>query len=84
MVDYIAIDMTTGLGSCVITKNPGNLYTKVSYRKLIPHILYSVKYTGDMRYLNRFADNPLEVIDSIFRVVLPDNGLSMTPKGLQR
>lgn len=77
MVDYIAIDMTTGLGSCVITKNPGNLYTKVSYRKLIPHILYSVKYTGDMRYLNRFADNPLEVIDSIFRVVLPDNGYNI-------
>ena len=77
MVDYIAIDMTTGLGSCVITKNPGNLYSKVSYRKLIPHILYSVKYTGDMRYLNRFADNPFEVIDSIFRVVLPDNGYNI-------
>lgn len=76
-VDYIALDMTTGLASCVITKNPGELYTKVSYRKLIPHILYSVKYTGDMRYLNRFADTPLEVIDSIFRVVLPDNGYNI-------
>lgn len=73
-VDYIAIDMTTGLSSSVITKAPGNYYTKESYRKLIPHILYSVKYTGDVRYLNRFADNPLEVIDSIFRVVLPNNG----------
>lgn len=76
-VDYIALDVTTGLASCVITKNSGELYTKVSYRKLIPHILYSVKYTGDMRYLNRFADNPLEVIDSIFRVVLPDNGYNI-------
>ena len=76
-VDYIAIDMTTGLASCVITKQPGNLYTEVSYRRLIPHILYSVKYTGDMRYLNRFASNPIEVIDSIFRVVLPNNGYTI-------
>lgn len=73
-VHYIAIDMTTGLSSSVITKAPGNYYTKESYRKLIPHILYSVKYTGDVRYLNRFVDKPLEVIDSIFRVVLPNNG----------
>lgn len=76
-VDYIALDMATGCASHVLTKNPGELYTKMSYRKLIPHILYSVKYTGDMRYLNRFADNPLEVIDSIFRVVLPDNGYNI-------
>lgn len=76
-VDYIALDMTTGLASHILTKNPGELYSKVSYRKLIPHILYSVKYTGDMRYLNRFADSPLEVIDSIFRVVLPDNGYNI-------
>lgn len=76
-VDYIAIDMSTGLASFVITKNPGNLYTEASYKRLIPHILYSVKYTGDMRYLNRFADDPLTVIDSIFRVVLPNNGYNI-------
>lgn len=76
-VDYIALDMTTGRASHILTKNHGELYTNVSYRKLIPHILYSVKYTGDMRYLNRFADNTLEVIDSIFRVVLPDNGYNI-------
>lgn len=77
MVDYIALDMTTGLTSCVITKKPDNLYTKVSYKQLIPHILYSVKYTGDTRYLNRFAHEPLKVIDSIFRVVLPNNGYNI-------
>ena len=76
-VDYIAIDMSTGLASFVITKNPGNLYTEASYKRLIPHILYSVKYTGDMRYLNRFADDPLTVIDSIFRVILPNNGYNI-------
>lgn len=76
-MDYIAIDMSAGLASFVITKNPGNLYTEASYKRLIPHILYSVKYTGDMRYLNRFADDPLAVIDSIFRVVLPNNGYNI-------
>lgn len=30
-----------------------------------------------MRYLNRFADDPLAVIDSIFRVVLPNNGYNI-------
>lgn len=29
-VDYIAIDLTTGLSSLVISKNPGNLYTEAS------------------------------------------------------
>lgn len=77
MVDYIALDMTTGLASCIITKKPGELYTKASYKRLIPKILYSVKYTGDVRYLNRFAHDPLKVIDSIFRVVLPNNGYNI-------
>lgn len=77
MVDYIALDMTTGLASCVITKKPGDLYSKASYKRLIPNILYSVKYTGDVRYLNRFAHDPLTVIESIFRVVLPNNGYNI-------
>ena len=76
-IDYIAIDMKTGLSSAVVTKNPGELYTKQSYRKLIPHIFQSVKYNGDMRYLDAFIDNPMEIIDSIFRVVLPDNGYNI-------
>ena len=76
-VDYIAIDLKTGHSSAVITKKPGDLYTKASYRKLIPHIFYSVKYTGDMRYLDAFIDDPMQIIDSIFRVVLPDNGYNI-------
>lgn len=77
MVDYIAIDMTTRLASSVITKRPGELYTTASFKRLIPHILYSVKYTGDRRYLDRFVDDPLDVIDSIFRIVLPNNGYNI-------
>ena len=76
-IDYIAIDLKTGLSSSVITKRPNDLYHKGSYKQLIPHILYSVKYTGDHRYLSRFADRPLEVIDSIFRVVLANNGYNI-------
>ena len=76
-IDYIALDMKSGLSSAVITKNPGDLYTKASYRKLIPHIFYSVKYSGDKRYLDTFIDKPYEIIDSIFRVVLPNNGYNI-------
>ncbi|MBO5015180.1 MAG: ATP-dependent DNA helicase [Bacteroidaceae bacterium] len=76
-VDYIALDLKTGLASSVITKNPGDLYTKASYRKLIPHIFYSVKYTGDKRYLDTFIDKPYEIIDAIFRVVLPNSGYNI-------
>ncbi len=76
-MDYIAIDIQTGHASHVKTVNPGELYSKASLRKLIPHILYSVKYTGDIRYLDLFADDPIDIIDSIFRVVLADNGYNI-------
>ena len=33
-VNYIAIDMTTGLSSSVITKAPGSYYTKESYHEI--------------------------------------------------
>lgn len=76
-IDYIAIDLESGLSSSVITKQPDNLYPRESYRELIPHILSSIKYTGDKRYMNRFSDKPLDVIDSIFRYVLPNNGYNI-------
>ena len=76
-IDYIALDMTTGYASLVISKLPGNLYQQDSYRRLIPHILYAVKYTGDARYLNRFGNDPKAVIEAIFRVVLPENGYAI-------
>ena len=76
-IDYIALDMTTGCASHVISKAPSNFYSMETYRQLIPHILYAVKYTGDNRYLNQFAKKPLDVIDGIFRIVLPDNGYTI-------
>ena len=74
-VDYIAIDMSTGLGSFVITKNPGNLYTEASYKRLIPHILYSVKYTGDMRYLNRLLTRSSVLFSPITDITFGKNRL---------
>ena len=46
-VDYIAIDMSTGLGSFVITKNPGNLYTEASYKRLIGRVSSQVQHFLD-------------------------------------
>lgn len=51
-IDYIALDMATGFSSLVVTiiaKSPGDLYTKASYVRLIPDILYAIRYTGDER-----------------------------------
>lgn len=76
-IDYLVIDLKTGLSSTVNTVKSSNLYPKESYRDLIPLILNSIKYNGDKRYLNRFADRPLDVIDSIFRYVLPNNGYNI-------
>jgi len=68
---YIALDMNTGRGSEVIHRRLGNFLKQTEFRALIPHILYSIKYNGDHRYLDKFVVNPVEVIDSIFRVILP-------------
>lgn len=76
-VDYIALDTLTGLESSIKTMHPNNLLSKPSYRKLLPDLMYSIKYTGDKRYINKFADNPMEVIDTIFRLILTDNGYNI-------
>lgn len=77
MVDYIALDTHTGLESAVKTVRPNNLLTKASYRKLIPDIIYSIKYTGDKRYISKITDNAMEVIETIFRFILPENGYTV-------
>ena len=74
---YIALDMETGLGSVIVRRLPGKYVGKNEYRSLMPHILSSIKYTGDSRYCSAFAERPLEVIDSIFRVVLPEYGYNI-------
>lgn len=46
---YIALDSKTGLGSEFV--NTSYKYKKSEYETLIPKILNSIKYTGELRYL---------------------------------
>lgn len=74
---YLALDMNTGLSSQITRRSLARPFKRVDYKKMIPLILNSIKYSGDKRYYNAMADKPLEVIDSIFRVVLASNGYSI-------
>ena len=49
--EYIAVDKTTGYGSVVCTKK--TLVRPFEYHKMSNEILYSIKYTGDARYLQK-------------------------------
>lgn len=73
---YIAIDMKTGLSVEICTRKDG-VYMEHEYTELIPDIFNAIKYTGDRRYKNVFAADPLKVIDSIFRIVLPSFGYAV-------
>ena len=74
---YVALDNNTGYGSEVTRRKKGNLYDERSYRSMTPLVLASIKYTGDKRYLNVIVSNPLEAIESIFRVILPEYGFTV-------
>lgn len=73
---YIAIDMKTGLSVEICSRKNG-VYMEHEYTELIPDIFNAIKYTGDRRYKNVFAADPLKVIDSIFRIVLPSFGYTV-------
>ena len=72
---YIAYDTTTGKGSLICRKKTP--YKNTQYGLLLKPLLFSIKYTGDHRYLDSFRTNPEEVIDSIFRVILPEYGYAI-------
>lgn len=75
---YIAIDKNTELATEVKYINSNRkLYTKRTYPRLIANILYSIKYNGDIRYLETVSIKPNEAIDFIFRVVLPYHGYAV-------
>lgn len=71
---YIALDKTTGYGSFITSKSKKCAYRLETYRTMIPRILYSIKYTGDRRYLQDFSFSPEMMISFIFRTVLPYYG----------
>lgn len=73
--EYIALDRTTGLTSMVMErKSP---IASSDYPFIIPKILYSIKYTGDKRYLGVSAYSPIELIDTIFRAIMPQYGYAV-------
>lgn len=75
---YYAIDMKTNLSSEVCHRTEG-LYDREAFKEMIPAILSSIKYTGDRRYIRGLAPDPMELIDSIFRSVLPEYGFFSFP-----
>ena len=81
LLEYIALDQTTGLTSWVTErKDP----LEVSeYPTIFPQILYSIKYTGDQRYKGAGAYPPVELIDIIFKVIMPQYGYTFREQQLE-
>ena len=73
MIIYYAVDTKTGYSSEVIRITEKEI-TEQNYKDLISPILYSIKYTGDCRYFNIFAFDTENLIDTIFRTILPAYG----------
>lgn len=74
---YVALDSKTGYGSEITRRSKDRLFDRRSYRSMTPLVLESLKYLGDERYRSVIINHPLETIDSIFRVVLPEYGYNV-------
>lgn len=74
---YIAVDMKTGYGSEVISLKNKERFTVRDFNKLLPLVLYSIKYTGDRRYLMAGTQDGYMIIEYIFKVVLPEYGYTV-------
>ena len=78
---YIALDMTTGVGSVMYRgKKPLRIADKYT---VIPYICNAIKYTGDRRYGNVMESDPIEIIDSIFRDILPKYGFNVREEQIE-
>lgn len=78
---YIALDMTTGVGSVMYRgKKPLRITDK---HTVIPCICNAIKYTGDRRYGGVMESDPIEIIDSIFRDILPKYGLNVREEQIE-
>ncbi len=74
---YIVLDMETGYGSELCRRKKGCPIREESFKALIPHIFQSIKYTGSKRHMDPMDADPIAVIDSVFRVVLPNYGYAI-------
>jgi len=78
---YIALDMKTNLSSQILeSKTPIDITDEMAF---VPKIYSAIKYTGDRRYLDVMIENPLDVIDSIFRIILPTYGYSIREEQIE-
>ena len=78
---YIALDMTTGVGSVMYRgKKPLRITDK---HTVIPYICNAIKYTGDRRYGSVMESDPIEIIDSIFRDILPKYGFNVRDEQIE-
>lgn len=72
--EYIALDRTTGKTSWVLErKTPMDAS---EYPDITPQILYSIKYTGDPRYKGASSYSAMDLMDIIFKVLMPKHGYS--------
>ena len=78
---YISLDMTTGVGSVMYRgKKPLRIADK---HTVIPYICNAIKYTGDRRYGGVMESDPIEIIDSIFRDILPKYGFNVREEQIE-
>ena len=56
---------------------------KDEYLLIIPKILFSIKYNGDQRYKGAGAYPPTDLIDIIFRVIMPQYGYAVREQQLE-
>lgn len=74
MFEYIAMDRTTGKTSWVLErKTPMDAS---EYPNITPQILYSIKYTGEPRYKGASSYSAMDLMDIIFKVLMPKHGYS--------
>ena len=79
--EYIALDRTTGKTSWVLERKVP--MDSSEYSSIIPQILYSIKYVGDQRYKGAGAYPPVELIDIIFKVIMPQHGYTFREQQLE-
>ncbi len=80
-LEYVALDTATGLTSLIMEKK--SPIAQDEYPLIIPKILYSIKYNGDQRYKGAGAYPPTDLIDIIFRVIMPQYGYAVREQQIE-
>lgn len=71
---YISFDLKTGYGSEILSLKNDEQFSIHNFQKLLPLVLYSIKYTGDKRYLMAHSQGGYMIIEYVFKIVLPEYG----------